>query len=148
MRMANSYRPTSALQLLLTCLLLLATATAMAEPQHRVAFHVDSNDPAIQAMALNNAVNLQALYGMDNVAIEVVAYGPGLGMLTDKSSQAQRVTSLAQQNITFSACGNTIEKMTKKTGKAPVLLEGVGVVPAGVARLVELQEQGWSYIRP
>lgn len=134
--------------LLLSCLLLLATGAAVATGNHRVVFHVDSDDPATQAIALNNAVNLQKLYGMDNVEIEVVAYGPGLSMLTQKSSQAERVSSLAQQNITFSACGNTIDKVTKKTGKPPVLLDGVGVVTAGVARIMELQEQGWSYIRP
>ena len=33
-------------------------------------------------------------------------------------------------------------------GKMPKLAEGVGQVPAGVARILELQEQGYAYIRP
>ena len=85
---------------------------------------------------------------MDNVVIEIVAYGPGLGLMTSNSKQASRVESLAMQDITFSACQNTMNKMAKKTGKKPVLLEGVRVVPAGVARLMEAQEQGYAYIRP
>ena len=40
-----------------------------------------------QNLALNNAVNLQKSLGQDNVAIEIVAYGPGLSLLTDQSSQ-------------------------------------------------------------
>jgi intracellular sulfur oxidation DsrE/DsrF family protein len=71
-----------------------------------------------------------------------------LGLLTDKSKQPQRVTSLAMQDITFSACGNTMEKVAKKTGKMPVLLDGVKQVQAGVLRIMELQEQGYAYVRP
>ena len=85
---------------------------------------------------------------MDNVVIEIVAYGPGLGLLTKKSQQASRVESLAQQDIRFAACGNTMQKVAKKTGKMPMLLEGVDRVTAGVARIMELQQQGYAYIRP
>jgi len=116
--------------------------------KHKVVIQVSTDDPRTQKIALNNAVNLQKLYGMDNIDIEIVAYGPGLGLLTTKSKQADRVKSLAMQNITFSACGNTIKKVTKKTGKKPVILEGVQTVTAGVARIIELQEQGYAYIRP
>ena len=52
------------------------------------------------------------------------------------------------QDITFSACGNTMKKAEKKSGKMPVLLEGVTQVPAGVARIMDLQEQGYAYVRP
>ena len=85
---------------------------------------------------------------MDNIDIEVVAYGPGLGLLTKAGNQADRVKSLAVQNIRFSACGNTIAKITKKTGKEPQLVEGVQVVKAGVSRIMELQQQGYAYVRP
>ena len=117
-------------------------------PKHKVVIQVSTDDATVQKIALNNAVNVQELYGMDNVQVEVVAYGPGLGLLTQKNQQAVRVKSLAQQNIQFSACGNTIDKITKKTGKKPILTEGVQVVTAGVSRIMELQEQGYSYIRP
>ena len=118
------------------------------EKKHHLVIQVSTDDPRTQKIAMNNAVNLQKLYGVDNVAIEIVAYGPGLGMLTAKNENASRVESLALQNITFSACGNTMNKMKEKKGHLPVLSEGVGVVTAGVARIMELQEQGYSYIRP
>ncbi|HEC29222.1 MAG TPA: hypothetical protein ENI65_06520 [Gammaproteobacteria bacterium] len=118
------------------------------QKHHKVVIQVSTDNPRTQKIALNNAVNLQKLYGMDNIDIEIVAYGPGLGLLTTKSKQADRVKSLALQDITFSACRNTMEKVKRKTGKLPVILEGVQTVPAGVARIIELQEQGYAYIRP
>lgn len=116
--------------------------------KHKLVIQVSTDDARTQKIALNNAVNLQKLHGMDNVTIEVVAYGPGLGLLTTKSKESDRVKSLAMQNITFSACGNTMAKMEKKSGKKPQLTEGVGTVTAGVARIMELQENGYSYLRP
>ena len=129
-------------------LLLIGNIQAANDKLHKLVIQVSTDDPRTQKIALNNAVNLQKLYGMDNVVIEIVAYGPGLGLMTSNSKQASRVESLAMQDITFSACQNTMNKMAKKTGKKPVLLEGVRVVPAGVARLMEAQEQGYAYIRP
>ncbi|MEJ2346271.1 MAG: DsrE family protein [Gammaproteobacteria bacterium] len=119
-----------------------------ADGQHRVVIQVNSGDAATQNLALNNAVNLQKAYGQDHVAIEVVAYGPGLSLLTRQSPQAERVQSLAMQDIAFSACGNTMKAVAKKTGKTPQLTEGVKVVPAGVGRIIELQEQGYAYVKP
>jgi len=115
---------------------------------HKVVIQVSTNNPLTQKIALNNAVNLQKLYGIDNVKVEIVAYGPGLSLLTKKNKQSKRVTSLSQADIKFSACMNTMAKFKKKKGHLPVLSEGVGKVKAGVARIIELQEEGYSYIRP
>jgi len=128
------------------------TATVIADdsfgPKHKLVIQVSSKDPLTQKIAMNNAVNVQKAYGVDNIAVEIVAYGPGLSMLTKKSKYSDRVKSLSVQGITFSACGNTIKKITKKKGKAPKLTDGVVVVSAGVVRIIELQEKGYSYIRP
>jgi uncharacterized protein len=126
---------------------LMFSSVASAELQ-KLVIQVSSNDAGIQRLALNNAVNVQKSLGIDNVIVEIVAYGPGLSLLTNKSTQASRVSSLAMQDITFSACANTMKGVEKKTGKKPQLIEGVKVVPAGVLRIMELQQQGYSYIRP
>ncbi len=115
---------------------------------HKVVIQVSTNDAKVQKIALNNAVNLQKLYGIDNVQIEIVAYGPGLSLLTKKSPQSKRVSSLAQSDIRFSACMNTMSKIKRKSGHFPVLADGVIKVKAGVARIVELEEEGYSYVRP
>lgn len=117
---------------------------------HKVVIQVSSSDPLIHKIALNNAVNAQKHYGPGQVDVEIVAYGPGLSILipSKKNKQAKRVANLALGDIVFSACNNTMKKIKKKKGKLPKLIEGVKVVPAGVIRIMELQEKGYSYIRP
>lgn len=125
-----------------------ASAEQESGPKHKLVIQVSVKDPLTQKIAMNNAINIQKAYGIDNVAVEIVAYGPGLSMLTKKNQYSKRVASLAVQGIKFSACGNTIKKVAKKRGKEPKLTEGVVVVSAGVQRIMELQEKGYSYIRP
>ena len=124
------------------------SSMAQFEKPHKLVIQVSSADPVVQRVALNNAVNVQKALGIDNVEIEIVAYGPGLSLLTPKNEQSTRIPDLALSDITFSACGNTMDTIKKKSGKMPVLVEGVTVVQAGVVRIMELQEQGYSYVRP
>ena len=134
--------------------------------EHKVVIQVSSGDAKTQALALNNAANVLKAFGPGNVVVEVVAYGPGLSLMTAKKAtetkdkkvaamqkaamaQAGRVKNLAMNpDITFSACGNTMKKIEKKTGHKPALVAGVTVVPGGLVRIMELQEKGYSYIRP
>ena len=120
----------------------------MEDVEHRLVIQVSTDDPRTQAMALSNVVNLQKHYGIDNIEIELVAYGPGLGMLSSNSPLIERITSLSQQEVTFTACGNTIDTIKRTTGEETKLIDGVGTAQAGVARIMELQEAGWSYVRP
>ncbi|MDH3355164.1 MAG: DsrE family protein [Chromatiales bacterium] len=132
----------------LASLLFAVNAAATDHTHHKLVIQVSSADQKAMNIALNNAVNVQKEYGIDNVDVEIVAYGPGLQMLTAGHKLNKRVSSLAQQNVTFSACNNTMQKMAKKSGKKPKLTEGVQVVSAGVSRIMALQEAGYSYIRP
>jgi len=132
----------------------IAPGLAIAEgPGKHVAIHVDENDPAVMNMALNNAANVHSYYAEqgEKVYIEMVAYGPGLNMLVEgKSPVADRISamSLEIENLQFAACGNTLKGMEAKSGqKVPLMTEAV-VVPSGVVRLIELQEQGYAYVRP
>lgn len=136
--------------MMLLLLLAFASTTWAGESHsnHKIVFQVNSADDATRNMALGNAAHVREEFGAENVHVVVVAYGPGLKMLTQKSAQADMIESLMMQDIDFNACGNTMKKMTKKSGKEPVLVSGVEVVPSGVGRIVELQEQGYVYIRP
>ena len=124
------------------------------EPKvHRVSFHIDENNPKIMNLALNNAKNVYEYFHErgEEVAIEIVAYSQGLHMFrADTSPVKDRITELRAlvKDTTFSACGNTKRGMEKAEGKPMTLIPEARVVPAGVVRLVELQEQGWSYVRP
>jgi len=127
---------------------IITTPSFAADNMRKVVIQVSTDDARTQKIAINNAINAQKLYGIDNVVVEVVAYGPGLSILTPKSKQASRVKSLALQDITFSACGNTIRAVEKRKGKKVKLTEGVKVVPSGIGRIIDLQGKGYAYIRP
>ena len=117
--------------------------------QHKIVIQSSSSDPELQNLALIIAGNLQKHYGMDKVDIEVVAYGPGLGILTQDGSHADKVKSLIEHNIKFSACEGTLKFMASQNkGKRPKLVKGVGTVKDGVVRIVELQEKGYAYVYP
>ena len=128
---------------------------AEATKPHRIAFHIDQGDPAVMNLVLNNVTNVTDYYNGkgEEVQIEVVAYGPGLNMLRDdKSPVKDRIKQIAEKSfpskVSFAACGNTMTGMEKNEGHPISLITQATVVPAGVVRLNELQEQGWSYIRP
>jgi uncharacterized protein len=128
-------------------------AEATTKIAHRLALHIDQKDPAIMGMALNNASNAAELFAArgESFAIELVAYGPGLHMLRlDTSPVKERLTAVAQSipGMIFSACGNTMKGMAKAEGIDIPLVGEARIVPAGIVRLVELQEQGWSYVKP
>ena len=131
---------------------LASSALAADGKTHRVAIQVDQNDPAVMNMVLNNATNVIEHYRAksEDVDVEIVAYGPGMHMLrTDTSPVADRIKKLKEMGkVQFSACNNTKQNMEKTEGHAISILPEATIVPAGVVRLMELQEQGWSYVRP
>ncbi|MES2193819.1 MAG: DsrE family protein [Pseudomonadota bacterium] len=122
---------------------------------HRVAIQVNQNDPQVMNLALNNATNVIEYYRGkgEDVDVDIVTYGPGLHMLRADTSPVQdRLKRLKEQafpgKVEFSACNNTRQGMEKAEGKAISIVSDATLVPSGVVRLMELQEQGWSYIRP
>ncbi len=119
-----------------------------ADDIRKVVIQVSTDDVRTQNIAMNNAVNVQKALGQGNVLVEIVAFGPGLTMFIEAGPASKRVSDLAMQDTTFSACANTMAKMEKKSGEKIVLVDGVEIVPAGVLRIMELQQLGYAYIRP
>jgi uncharacterized protein len=124
-----------------------------ADRQHHLVLQVNVNDPAMMNLALNNATNVAQYYGElgEKATIEVVTFGPGLHMLRDDTSPVKaRIKMISENNptISFKACGNTQQNMQKVESKDIVLIPEATVVKSGVVRVMELQEQGWTYVRP
>ena len=134
---------------LLTALPLAASvAPAAAQspaPQNRVVMQVSDNDPAKWNLALNNASNMQKDLGAANVDIEIVAYGPGIGMLKSDSVVGNRIAEALGAGVKIVACDNTMrgQKLEK-----PDMLNGIGYVPAGVVEIMRRQQEHWAYLRP
>ncbi len=129
------------------------TKTQATEKPHRLILQVNSNEPAMMNLALNNASNVVQYYKDlgEKVSIEVVTFGPGLHMLRDDTSPVKariEVLALSSPEISFKACGNTRENMSKVEGKEVPLIPEAQIVQSGVVRVMELQEQGWTYVKP
>ena len=125
----------------------------VAKKAHRLVLQVNTNDPSMMNLALNNATNVEQYYKErgEKVEIEIVTFGPGLHMLRDDTSPVKdRIKTIAEKSpsISFKACGNTQENMNKAEDKAIPLVSQATVVKSGVVRVMELQEQGWTYVRP
>jgi uncharacterized protein len=120
---------------------------------HRIVVQVNSDDPTTMKHAITNSLNAIKNYREKNepVAIEIVAYGPGVHMFRADTSPVKELLAFLHANhpdVVFSMCGNTKIIMEKNEGHPLSLVDGAQVVPFGVVRLVELQEAGWSYLRP
>jgi intracellular sulfur oxidation DsrE/DsrF family protein len=127
--------------------------TTVDKKQHRLVLQVNTNDPAMMNLALNNATNVAQYYNDlgEKVTIEVVTFGPGLHMLRDDTSPVKaRIKAIKESTPTifFKACGNTQENMHKVENKEIPIIPEATVVKSGVVRVMELQEQGWSYVKP
>lgn len=138
-------------------LLTVAASHAESAKPHRVVIQVDQNDPAVMNLALNNAQNIVEFYRdkHEDVSVEIVAYGPGLTMLRDDTSPVKdRIAHIASaeatfpSKIVFSACNNTLQGMQKREGHKITIIPQAGIVPSGAVRIMQLEEQGWSYVRP
>ncbi|MFM9849180.1 MAG: hypothetical protein ACKVP3_18710 [Hyphomicrobiaceae bacterium] len=129
------------------------TKTSSTKTTHKLAIQVAENNPQLMNLALNNARNVVEYYKSkgEEVAIEIVTFGPGLHMLRDDTSPVkQRISAMALEtpDVTFIACANTQANMSKQESKQVMLISEAKVMPSGVVRLMELQGKGYSYIRP
>ena len=124
---------------------LLAMSTGAAIAQNKVVFQVSDSDVAKWNLTMNNIRNVQQELGADKVMIEIVAFGPGIGLLKLESPVGQRIAEALGQRVQVVACENTMtaQKLTKAD-----MLPNISYVPAGVVELMQKQQQGYAYIRP
>jgi intracellular sulfur oxidation DsrE/DsrF family protein len=130
-----------------------SAAIDVGKKAHRLILQVNTNEPAAMNLALNNATNVEQHYKSigEKVQIEIVTFGPGLNMLRDDTSPVkERIKALAEtsRSISFAACDNTRGNMSRAEQKEIPLIAQAKIVSSGVVRIMELQEQGWSYVRP
>lgn len=134
--------------------LAMASATAQEAPEakpfaeHKVVLQISDEDPSKQTLVLNVANNLVKKYGIDNVDIEIVAFGPGLRLLFDGNANMSRIDGLRQSGVRFAACQNTIDNMSRLLGHPVEINPQAFVVPGGVARIMELNADGYILVRP
>jgi intracellular sulfur oxidation DsrE/DsrF family protein len=136
---------------------LMVTAAAAAEPaslpdkpfaEHRVVLQLSDSDPAKQGLVISVANNLLKHYDPDKVAIEVVAFGPGIDLLRPGNVNRARVESLVAQGVRFDICLNTVDTIERESGKRPEFISVATPVQVGVGHIMSLTENGFTLVRP
>ncbi|WP_407178070.1 hypothetical protein [Bradyrhizobium sp. STM 3562] len=147
---------------LIICALLVALAPASPPParaqqaplqdkpfaEHKLVLQLSDKDPKKQALVISVANNLLKFYDPDKVAIEVVAFGPGIDLLRSESTSRKLVESLIAQGVRFDVCLNTVETIERETGKRPDIIPAATPVQVGVAQILLLTENGYTLVRP
>ena len=131
--------------MIVAVLLLSATAAfSKSHAKHRIIVQLSNADTMVWKATMHNLKNIMKGWGND-VAIELVAHGPGIGFLVaGKTTQQEAITQLKAQGVQFVACENTMRE--KKIDKSQLVSEA-GTVPMGVGEIILKQEEGWSYLK-
>ena len=142
-----------ALTLMLGILLAAASPGRAQEALHRMLIHVDSPDADVMTETLHNATNTIDTIRKQRgtVAIEIVANGPRTSMFIDALSpvkpEVQRLHA-AYPEVVMSACGISLAHTEDSMKKQLTVMPEARIVPSGVVRIMELEEQHWAYLKP
>ena len=132
-------------------LITIHSAAAEAAEPHRLALQISDDDQSKMRAALDVAASRHYSGQGEDVELVVVAFNGGLDMLLeDRSPVKERLANLLKSmpNVSFIACGNTLETLAAREGKQPRLIEGVSVTQVGVAALMDLAERNWTIVQP
>ncbi|TFV77076.1 hypothetical protein E4K64_10300 [Bradyrhizobium frederickii] len=145
----------SALMLALLVLAAVPPASAQQVPlqdkpfaEHKIVLQLSDGDARKQALVLSVANNLLKAYAPDKIALEVVAFGPGIDLLLSGSERRKQVESLIAQGVRFDICLNTVDTIERETGKRPEFIPAATPVQVGVGQILFLAENGYTLVRP
>jgi uncharacterized protein len=154
MRFLSKSAQTAAIAAMLTIALASVGRTQQAPLQdkpfaeHKIVLQLSDNDPRKQALVISVANNLLKFYDPDKVAVEVVAFGPGIDLLRSESPGRKQVESLIAQGVRFDVCLNTVDTVERETGRRPDIMPGATPVQVGVGQILFLTENGYTLVRP
>ncbi|HZT24246.1 MAG TPA: hypothetical protein VFA57_00965 [Pseudolabrys sp.] len=142
------------LQALAVMALLVSPAAAQTTPlpdkpfaDHHLVLQLSDNEAGKQALVLSVAYNLLKAYTPDKISIVVVTFGPGIDLLRAQSGNRARVDSLVSQGVEFDICMNTVDTLERE-GKHVDINPKAVKVQVGVARILQLTENGYTLVRP
>lgn len=116
---------------------------------HKIVYQLNRAEPEYQEAILNSIGAMLKKY-VDDVAIAVVVWGPGIHLLAQRPQRPvapvlqQRVKSMSESyGVAFVACGNTMHSLGWRKAD---MLDFARIEEVGAAALMEYQEQGYAYV--
>ena len=138
-----------------------AAHAAPVDALQRVVYHIDSADPDRQRAALRNVANHLNDVGDHRLDIRVVVQGNGVSMLvmpgTAGGQQVEgqatdrvqvRIEDLKIRGVRFAVCGSSLERRSIRSAGRLYDVAPADIVDSGLAELVRLQGEGYTYIKP
>ena len=116
--------------------------------EHKIVLQLSDSDPKKQGLVISVANNLLKFYDPDKVAIEVVAFGPGIDLLRPDNANRKMIESLVAQSVRFDICLNTVDTIERDSGKRPEFIPQATPVQVGVGQILFLTENGYTLVRP
>ena len=114
---------------------------------YKAVFHIDLENDQLFNLGLNNITNtLAALEGIEKDFI-LLANGPGVAMLSSEKvvPYLAHIQELTDAGVHFQVCNKALKKFqVDEKDLAPE----VTVIPAGIVGLIDLQNDGYAYIKP
>ena len=131
--------------------------------KQKVVYHINYDDPKLQAGALRNIQNHINAVGKDNLEVRVVLHGNGLALLLEPDSlekltkfkhanadekMTAKIDGLKAQGVSFNVCANTVRGRKVDLETDLYNVDQSDIVPSGVAEVAKLQQEGFVYIKP
>ena len=116
--------------------------------EHKIVLQLSDNDARKQGLVISVANNLMKFYDPDKVAVEIVAFGPGIELLRPDNANRKLVESLVAKGARVDVCLNTVDTIERDTGKRPEFIAAATPVQVGVAQILLLTENGYTLVKP
>src|SRR4030095_11743448 len=115
--------------------------------EHKIVLQLSDNDARKQGLVLSVASNLMKHYDPDKVAIEVVAFGPGIELLRPENPHRKMVESLVARGALCDIRPTTGDPLERESGNRPEFIAAATPVQVGVAQILFLTENGYTLVR-
>lgn len=115
--------------------------------QYRAVFHVDQKEEPVFNLAINNVINLLNAIPEQEYDLIVLLNGPAVALMTREAVGPflERIQGLVSKGVRFQVCDNALRRF--EVARAS-LTEEAHIIPAGIVGLIDLQNQGFAYIKP
>lgn len=115
--------------------------------QYRAVFHVDQKEEPVFSLAINNVINLLNAIPEQEHELIVLLNGPAVGLMTREAAVpfGERIQGLVAQGVRFQVCDNALKRFEVSRES---LIPECQIIPAGIVGLIDLQNQGFAYIKP
>ena len=114
---------------------------------YKAVFHIDMDDEKALTIGLVNVTNLLKTIQRQPHDLVMLFNGPAVNALIEKNcvNNATKIIELQKKAVSFKVCNLALTNFEIQQEE---LVPGCEIVPAGIVTIIELQNEGYAYIKP